>query len=216
MSESAVTKLIGIVPGVLWVVFATVVFCVLRPAIVTQLHRMQSLRTPFGEADFAANMTLIGEAAAQSQAQTGESVTIRARRAAVSRLDHAADIVRGGRILWVDDHPEWNRAMVQLCERVGMTVDTARSTDEALGILSPRGYDLVITDMRRGDDGQAGESLADEMERRALNISIIVYAGRFDPRAGVHPAFFAYTTGVDGLVHYIVDVMERVRFSEAV
>ncbi|WP_432958707.1 response regulator [Micromonospora haikouensis] len=211
MSEAAWVKLIEVSPGLLWVVFAVVVLLVLRSGIVAQLHRMTSLRTPFGEADFEANLALMETAVAE--AGSGQPPTLDEQRAAISRLDHAAESLRNGRVLWVDDNPGWNSSVVRLLERSGMRVEIAVTTEEALTALSRRTYDLLITDMRRGNDGQAGQRLVEEMAARGMTLPIVLFTLNFDPRRGVHPSVFAYTTAVDELLHFVIDIMERVRFA---
>lgn len=210
MSEAAWLKLIGVLPGLLWVVFATVVFFTLRSGLVGQLDRLTSLRTPLGEAEFAASLALLEEA--EQSKGSGEPLSLQQRRAVVSRLDHAASCLKGGRVLWVDDTPRFNQPIVELLERSGMTVDLARDTGEALTLLGQRGFDLLITDVGRGDDKQAGIRMVDELVHQGLRLPIVIFTGQFDPRQGVHPAVFAYTTDVDDVVHYVIDIMERLRF----
>ncbi|MQA27639.1 MAG: response regulator, partial [Micromonosporaceae bacterium] len=145
LSEAVMIELVRTVPAVLWVVFAALVFLVLRRAILPQLGRLSNVKTPVFEATFAEQM--LDEAAARIR--DGAPASARERRAAISRLEHAAHIVKRGRILWVDDNSDGNSALTHLFRRLGMTVDTARSTDEAMARLNERSYDLIITDMRR-------------------------------------------------------------------
>lgn len=214
MSETVTVEAIKAIPAVLWVIFAVVVFLAFRGTILAQLGRLSSIQAPFFEATFAAE--LIEEAAAK--AEPGTAPTPADRRAAVSRLEHAADILNGGRILWVDDNPDWNRALIDLFRRLRMTVDLAESTLEAMRLGRSRQYDLVITDMRRDTEqpaGTAGVTLIDALQEARLQLPVIVYALAFDPRLGVHPAIFAYTGAIDDLIHYVIDIMERVKFSAA-
>lgn len=56
-------------------------------------------------------------------------------------------------ILWVDDHPENNAVLADSWRRDGATVETARSTGEALRLLGERAYGLIISDMGRHESG---------------------------------------------------------------
>ncbi|MGA3541303.1 response regulator [Micromonosporaceae bacterium DT194] len=134
----------------------------------------------------------------------------------MGRLDHAAEALAGGRLLWVDDLPGNNRQIVELLQRAGLTIDLALSTDEAVGMLQRHGYDVVITDMRRGDDPQAGLRLIEELDELGIRVPTLVFTGSFDPMLEVHPEIFAYTTDVDELVHLVIDVMERVQFGRLI
>jgi CheY-like chemotaxis protein len=135
-----------------------------------------------------------------------------------SRLEHALDSLRRGRILWVDDHPEWNRDLIRLFERHEMVVDVVRSTDEALARVRASAYDIVITDMWRDTEHPsctAGLTLMDALSRRKSGpeAPIIIWAAQFDPKLGMHPAAFGYAKHANELVHLVIDVMERAKFS---
>ena len=205
-------KVIETIPSMAWVLLATVAFFALRPELLPLLRRTKSLSFPFGTAHFGEGVELLQEAAARH----GASVSPQQSRAVVGRLDHAADALKGGRLLWVDDLPGNNRPIVELLERAGLTIDLALRTDEAVGMLQRHGYDVMITDMRRGDDPQAGLRLIEEMDELGIRVPTLVFTGSFDPMRGVHPKIFAYTTDVDELVHYVIDVMERVRFGRRI
>lgn len=214
MSQAITVELIKAVPAILWVAFAALVYLSLRSAIIPQISRLHSVKTPMIELGFAEQ--LLVEAAARSEASAPPSVS--EQRAAVSRLQHAAEILRGGRILWVDDNPEWNLPLIQLFRRLGMTVDTSRSTDEAISNLRSRRYDLILSDMRRDTEHpaqSAGITLLDALERQGDRSPVIIAAANFDPQIGVHPGIFAYTNAVDDIVHYVIDIMERVKFGTA-
>jgi CheY-like chemotaxis protein len=132
-----------------------------------------------------------------------------------SRLEHALDSLRRGRILWVDDHPEWNRDLIRLFERHEMVVDIVRSTEEALARARASTYDLVITDMWRDTEHPscaAGRTLMDALSRQRRRPPVVIYAAQFDPKLGMHPAAFGYAKHANELVHLVIDVMERVKF----
>lgn len=66
-------------------------------------------------------------------------------------------------MLWVDDHPENNRNEQRAFEALGMRFTLSKSTDDALDQLSRRTYELIISDMGRGPDPQAGYTLLDQL-----------------------------------------------------
>ncbi|MET8065424.1 response regulator [Micromonospora sp. NPDC005313] len=211
MSQAVAVELIKAVPAVLWVAFAALVYFTLRSALIPQIGRLHSVKTPMIELAFAEQ--LLVEAAARSEVSAPPSAS--EQRAAVSRLQHAADALKGGRILWVDDNPEWNSPLISLFRQLGMTVDTPRSTDEALSSLRSRSYDLILSDMWRDTEQpaqSAGITLLDALDRQGVRSPVIIAAANFDPRIGVHPGIFAYTNAVDDIVHYVIDIMERIKF----
>jgi CheY-like chemotaxis protein len=211
MSEAFLVEAVRTMPGILWVVFALITFMALRRSIVAKLGQVSNVKTRGVEFTFAER--LLDEAAAKVNAEQAPSPAD--RRSAVSRLEHASDLLRGGRILWVDDNPDWNRPLIDLFRQLGMTVDIARSTPEAMPLARSRAYDLVITDMRRDTEqpsDDAGITLINQLREYGIPAPVIVFAAGFNPNLGVHPAIFAYTNATDGLIHFVIDIMERVRF----
>jgi len=70
------------------------------------------------------------------------------------------------RVLWVDDHPENNQALIDLYTELGVHFEIALSTAHALYILASYEYDLVISDMGRGDEADAGVRMIREINRQ--------------------------------------------------
>ncbi|OLE21957.1 MAG: hypothetical protein AUG44_26040 [Actinobacteria bacterium 13_1_20CM_3_71_11] len=211
MSETLLIETVKIAPGILWAIFALIAFVALRKTILTKLGEARNIKAAGVELTFATR--LLDEVAAKADA--GKAPSAADRRAAVSRLEHAVDILNGGRILWADDNPTWNQPLIDLFRQFKMTVDVARSTPEALPLARSRGYDLIITDMRRDTEqpsSNAGITLINQLREYGVHLPIIVFAASFDPTLGVHPAIFAYTNAADELIHYVIDVMERVKF----
>ncbi|MFH8492118.1 response regulator [Streptomyces longisporoflavus] len=207
MPEAIWIKLIGTLPGLLWVAFAVIVFLSLRGTIIHSLvPRVTALRALGVEVEMAAH--ILDRVAEHSDTP----VTPTMRRGVLGRLEHAADTLRGGRILWVDDHPENNGALISLFRSMDMVVDTARSTDEGLVALGHGSYDVVLSDIDRDGDPQAGISMLRELEARNVDLPVLVHAHHFNPELGVDRRIFAATNNPVKIVHYVIDLMERIRF----
>ena len=216
MPDSASTALVKTIPAVLWVVFAALVYLTLRRALIPQFQRLSRLTAPGVELTFA--QRLLDEAVTAEPGAHTAAPPASERRAAVSRLEHALEIVRDGRILWVDDHPSSNAALTSLFTRVGMHVDSATSTTEALERLVGKSYDIVITDMRRDTEQPAetaGITLLNAMAARGIRLPVLVFTANFDPAKGVHSGIFACAKSADNAVQYVIDLMERIKFGAA-
>ena len=79
-------------------------------------------------------------------------------------------------VVWVDDHPENNRALRELIEQRGIRVRTALNTEGAMALLRIEIVDLVITDMGRGDDATAGLDLLRGMREEGIRRPVAVFA----------------------------------------
>lgn len=85
----------------------------------------------------------------------------------------------GKNILWVDDHPENNSYESNLFGRLGARVHPATTTSEAMQQLDHGGYDLLITDLERSQDGvedpNAGYSIIATAASRKPPVPSIIY-----------------------------------------
>lgn len=213
MSEALWEKLIDAIPALAWVAFALVVYLTLRRPLVTQILPRISTVKGLG-VEFTLVQELLDKASESKKDQPGPTVTVTQRAGVLQRLDHAVAYLKGGRILWVDDYPSGNRYLIDLFKEVGMTVNLALSTDDALKLLDHRSYDLVLSDISRDDDDQAGIRMLDRFRERDIQLPVVIYTLWFDPRRGVDPMIFAHTTRVDAVVHYVIDIMERISFAD--
>lgn len=80
-----------------------------------------------------------------------------------------------GRLLWVDDHPENNRAEVRFFEDRKVAVYKTTTTEDALALLSMYNYDAVISDMGRADRPLAGIDLVEELRARGNRTPVYFY-----------------------------------------
>lgn len=104
------------------------------------------------------------------------------RAAAGPERPAAGKGARAPSVLWVDDHPENNAFLIATLRDRGIRVETARSTDEAMARLgqAPTGFDVVISDLGRKEDGahrpMAGRDLAQRLREAAVDLPMLVFA----------------------------------------
>ena len=79
------------------------------------------------------------------------------------------------RILWVDDYPENNESVIKFFEGQDIHVDIAQTTEKGLKLFKTELYDIIITDMGRGNNSNAGILLIKELNRLHCQVPIIVY-----------------------------------------
>jgi CheY-like chemotaxis protein len=128
----------------------------------------------------------VGLAEAQRAAEAGEPAEVTDPQVIAAALPTPQTQQRllGARILWVDDHPDNNRYERQALEALGIIVDLATSTDEALEKLRRQQYKLVISDMGRPPDRRAGYTLLDAMRQGGNHTPFVIYAGSRAPEHG--------------------------------
>lgn len=86
-------------------------------------------------------------------------------------------------VLWVDDNPGNNAYERMALEALGIRFVISTSTDDALAKLRAGRYDLVISDMGRPPDRQAGYTLLSKIrDDLKLDIPYLIYAGSNSPQ----------------------------------
>jgi DNA-binding response OmpR family regulator len=81
-------------------------------------------------------------------------------------------------ILWIDDHPANNRLEIALFKERRLAVHLAQNTEDALKLLAVNHYDLVLSDLGRGEDRLAGLKMTQEMKQRGMKVPVIIYTVR--------------------------------------
>ncbi len=96
------------------------------------------------------------------------------RPKAIRRLAEAS-------VLWVDDNPSNNLYERKALEAVGIRFTISTSTNDALEKLRAFKYDVIISDMGRPPDKQAGYTLLAEKQKLGDKTPYIIYAGSNAP-----------------------------------
>jgi CheY-like chemotaxis protein len=126
----------------------------------------------------------------------------------LNRVKQNVAVFRDAQILWVDDHPEYNRNERKMFRRLGVEIDIGKSTKEALEMLRNQIYDLVISDMAR-DTPTAGLDFIAQFRKEDGSTPLIFYIGEIDPTKGVPPGAFGITNRPDELLNLTLDALER-------
>lgn len=92
-----------------------------------------------------------------------------------------ADNLIGRSILWVDDNPANNELAVRALRKLQLEVEQATSTEQGLQEMGRRHYDLIISDMGRGDNMRAGYELLEAVRARGNQQPFLIFAGSDTP-----------------------------------
>lgn len=119
-----------------------------------------------------------GEIAVASTLGQGSTFSVRVPKATNPELDGGRPEVdiRGQKILLVDDDNDALQSLRRLLTVYGAEVVTARSVDEAVGVLDGLRPDIIITDLEMS--GRDGEEVITLVQDRHPEILILVMTGR--------------------------------------
>jgi hypothetical protein len=126
----------------------------------------------------------------------------------IAAIERAGDLLSCARLLWVDDNPKGNVREIRFLRRLCVQIDLADSNDEAERMLHPQVYDVVVSDMARGSDYDAGEKLTDIVRKLPVPPELVYYVikPRLTPKGAV-----GLTTRPDELFLLIVEALRRRR-----
>lgn len=205
MDTNIKIELIKILPSLIWAIISIILIAIFYKPIryelvprITQL-KLFGVEATFikSELDKAAEKFPVGTEASRSQV---------ARRA-----QRIASIIKGAHILLVDDAPVKMHVVISILKSLDVDVDIAVSTDEALSVMEKNYYDVVISDMRRGDVGDEGLRFLKETVRLDYNRPTIFAVAQYEPERGVPAYAFGITNRLDEVINLVFDVLERER-----
>jgi CheY-like chemotaxis protein len=220
------SDLIESIAALLWVGFAFVVVLILRGVLRSNRGHLTKLGLGPSGVTIEFAEAKLDEVIRRSDEQTRQAVGAVAKRSVIDRLQRNSDLLHRARILWADDHPEYNLPIVELLRRYGASVDTPRSNDDALALLRANRYDVVISDVARDNEGSGSElkgvELAEEVFK-GWGIRSLLFTGHFNPATlpgatdaqrlelaeRLRRCVFAITNRMDEALHYVLDILER-------
>jgi CheY-like chemotaxis protein len=118
-------------------------------------------------------------------------------------------LVRGRRVLWVDDHPANNFYERVALSQIGLAVDLAVSSTEGLGAVKYLNPDVILSDMERTGKQDAGLEFLRLLRDQGISTPLIFYIREVDEARGTPVGAFAITDRPDELLHLVLDVLER-------
>jgi CheY-like chemotaxis protein len=186
-----------------------------RSIISTLLPRLRSLKCPIMELEFANSAIRSAVELAQKSPEWNVQVSEEERTQAIERARKNIDLFGNTNLLWVDDRPENNLNEQRMFRSLGVSIDNAASTEKALRMLSIAPYDVIITDMMREGDPEAGLTF---LQHKKTNPNIIaknrttpaiIYLGNYDEKKGVPANAFGITNRTDNLLHLVIDALQR-------
>ena len=186
-------------PHLLWALFLA--FVLSRVGWTT----IREVLTRVNAIEFGGIRIGIESAVASAAAARDVKISRQASRAVAERLRRAHSLLAATRLLWIDDNPTGNEAEIGILQSLGATIDLARSDDEARERLNGAVYDIVLSDIKRGERGDEGVRFLPVATGAILAPAVIFYVAE---SKGTPEGAFGITTRPDELMHLIADALE--------
>lgn len=121
-------------------------------------------------------------AAASEAVRTASEQKGGTARDAGTQVIEQTTVTRLARVLWVDDNPDYNLYETVALERLGLFVTKATSTAAGEFYLNALSISLVVTDLRRGGDPNAGRELLAKVRASRPELPVIIYTTGADAK----------------------------------
>ena len=152
----------------------------------------------------------IRKAAEEVPAVAGALQAARSNSSGLRRAELVGNVLRGARVLWVDDHPENNAWEHELLRSLGVVIVSVESQRSAVASVRAESFDVVISDIQRDREAVDGIEGASEIQRAMPTLPIVFYVQNLtstqvpDPASGI-------TNEPNELLHLVLDRLERAR-----
>jgi CheY-like chemotaxis protein len=207
------SDIVQLIPSLLWFVFGLILLILFyRPIRHDLLPNLSGFRAAGVELSFVKESIEAAIQMAEKSPNWKVEIPQRDKENALNRARKHLDIFSGAQVLWVDDHPENNLNERRMLRQLNTEIDTATSSEEALEILKNARYDLVLSDMARGNEAMAGLTFLQKLRDIDASIPVIFYIGVIDTSKGVPAQAFGLTNRPDQLLHLILDALERKKY----
>jgi DNA-binding NtrC family response regulator len=126
------------------------------------------------------------------------------------RAQLVSQVLRGAKVLWIDDHPEnnlWERRLFEVFDATCVTVETTRS---AIACLQADSFDLIISDIARSSSTREGVDVLPSIRTVAPRIPILFYVGQLTESTAPMGAQ-GIAAEPNELLHLVLDQLERRR-----
>lgn len=208
------------VPSFIWGGLAFwIVYLFRKPIISELLPRLSGVTVAGVEMSFieksmneAAELARGGNLVVANTVKKGNvEITKRDRERVLDRARRAAPLLKGRRILWVDDGVANNRRERDLLEAFGVRIEQVQDNDTAHQALGPDGggYDLILSDIARDEGKPSGLEFLEAYHDRTDRRPVIFYISVVDEARPLPLGAFGLTNRPDQLVHLVIDALER-------
>ena len=135
--------------------------------------------------------------------------TEQGRSQVARRATRLQDVIKGTRVLLVNDVPDEMAIVIELLRGLHVDVHVSSTSEEALKTLETQECHVVISDMARGTVQDEGIRFLSQMRLKGFRQPVIFTVGRFDASLGTPGHAFGITNRVDEMLNLLFDALER-------
>lgn len=212
LTDKLLLELIKNLPAILWFLLAFVVVLLFyKPIRHELLPNLSGFKAMGVEFSFVKNSITKAIALAEKSEQWQVTIPDEDEKRVLDRVKRHLPLFQDVRVLWIDDNLDSLRNERKMLERLQVDIDLALNDAEAQKFLRSGKYDLILSDIARGNDSTAGLKFLQEYGKTKRRVPFIFYIGTLSPDKGVPAYAFGITNRPDELLHLMLDALERVK-----
>lgn len=212
LTDKLLLELIKNLPAILWFLLVFVVVLLFyKPIRHELLPNLSGFKAMGVEFSFVKNSISAAIKLAEKSEQWKVTIPDEDEKRVLDRVKRHLPLFQDVRVLWIDDNPDSLRNERKMLERLQVDIDLALNDAEAQKFLRSGKYDLILSDIARGNDSTAGLKFLQEYGKTKRRVPFIFYIGTLSPEKGVPAYAFGITNRPDELLHLMLDALERVK-----
>ena len=201
-NQQLIIEIIKITPNLLLYLVILIVFLrYRRPFVEGVLPKISGFKA------FAIEASFLREGL-ESAVKAGKNPNLQVSNSLMQRISHYPK--RPVRVLWVDDNRDTVMYESGVLQGLGLLVEFAKTSANAMDRLEKEKFQIVISDIRRGDKNTEGLDFMARMRAANMQAPVIYYVSELDKSKGVPLGAFGITDDPNELIHLALDLAERI------
>jgi len=210
IDQKVYIEIIKIIPDLLWVLLALVIFI-----YSYRLIKKTLLPNVTNISAFGIKINMLKESIdsiydiAQKDKMWDVSISELDKDIVLKRTNRNLNLFKNLSILWFDDRPDTLKNEIKMFRQLGGKIEITTTLEKTISMLKTSNFDLMISDIDRSNGEEDGVSTLKKLYKNKTYLPTIFYIGDVNEELGIPPHAFGLTNRPDELLHLVIDILER-------
>jgi len=210
IDQKVYIEIIKIIPDLLWVLLALVIFI-----YSYRLIKKTLLPNVTNISAFGIKINMLKESIdsiydiAKKDKMWDVSISELDKNIVLKRTNRNLNLFKNLSILWFDDRPDTLKNEIKMFRQLGGRIEVTTTLEKTISMLKTNNFDLMISDIDRNNGEEDGVSTLKQLYKNKTYVPTIFYIGDVNEELGIPPHAFGLTNRPDELLHLVIDVLER-------
>jgi len=210
IDQKVYIEIIKIIPDLLWVLLALVIFI-----YSYRLIKKTLLPNVTNISAFGIKINMLKESIdsiydiAQKDKMWDVSISELDKDIVLKRTNRNLNLFKNLSILWFDDRPDTLKNEIKMFRQLGGKIEITTTLEKTISMLKTNNFDLMISDIDRSNGEEDGVSTLKQLYKNKTYVPTIFYIGDVNEELGIPPHAFGLTNRPDELLHLVIDILER-------